>query len=184
MRIFVKRECLLAAKTAYKLITLDVSKKDNLVAPEKIKLPTATNDLVMKTVLCPKEKVVAFKVSCVQILINIILKLQERCPLKFSVIRNSSCLSPNNMVGEQESSILKFKYLVDKLFQSKHLSAKEADAAKYQYDDFLKSVVKGNSECFLQFSFKTTRLDEFLGTYFNRNEKFKELWKICIFIFT
>ena len=53
MRIFVKRECLLAAKTAYKLITLDVSKKDNLVAPEKIKLPTATKDLVMKTVLCP-----------------------------------------------------------------------------------------------------------------------------------
>ena len=66
MRIFVKRECLLAAKTTYKLITLDVSKKDNLVAPEKIKLPTATNDLVMKTVLCPKEKAVAFKVSCVQ----------------------------------------------------------------------------------------------------------------------
>ena len=49
------------------------------------------------------------------------------------------------MVGEQESSILKFEYLVDKLFQSKHLSVKEADAAKYQYDDFLKSVVKGNS---------------------------------------
>ena len=88
------------------------------------------------------------------------------------------------MVGEQESSILKFEYLVDKLFQSKHLSAKEADAAKYQYDDFLKSVVKGNSECFLQFSFKTTRLDEFLDTYFNRNEKFKESWKICIFMFT
>ena len=70
------------------------------------------------------------------------------------------------------------------MFHSKHLSGKEVDAAKYQYDDFLKSVVKGNSECFLQCSFKITRLDEFLGTYLNRNEKFKELCKICIFTFT
>ena len=56
--------------------------------------------------------------------------LNQHC--LFSVIRNSSCVSPDNMVGEQESSILKFEYLVDKLFQSKHLSAKQANAAKYQ----------------------------------------------------
>ena len=129
MRIFVKRECLLAAKTAYQLITLNVSKKDNLVAPEKIKLTTATNDLVMsqgesgclQSVLCANLNQHHFKTPGT---------------LPFSVIRNSSCLSPNNMAREQGSSILKFEYVVDKLFQSKYFSAKEADATKYQYDNF------------------------------------------------
>ena len=43
---------------------------------------------------------------------------------------------------------------------------------------------KENSESFLQFCFKTVRLDIFLGKYLHRNERFKEFWKIGIFVFT
>ena len=44
-------------------------------------------------------------------------------------------------------------------------------------------ICEGNSKCFLQFSFKTPVWTSSSHISY-RNEKFKELWKICIFIFT
>ena len=171
------------ANTAYKLINIDVTKMENQLEIEEVKLPTATNDYIIKTV-CSKEKKINSKRACVQILVKVIIKLQERSPLKPSVVRKVACFSPVNMVLHQESSILKLETFVDKLFQAKHLSAKESDAAKSQYDDFLKSVVRQNRESFEQFCFESGRLDQFLSTHLNRNDKFKELWKVCIFVFT
>ena len=68
-------------------------------------------------------------------LMNIILKLQEHSPVKSVVVRKASCLSPVNMARQSEISVSKFESLVNKLFQGKHLTAKEADGAKSQYDD-------------------------------------------------
>ena len=88
---------------------------------------------------------------------NIILKLQERSPVKSVVVRKASCLSPVNMARQSEISVAKFESLVNKLFQGKHLTAKEADGAK------------GQSE----FNFSD-----------DRRCKYQDLWKVCIFVFT
>ena len=50
---------------------------------------------------------------------NIILKLQERSPVKSVVVRKASCLSPANMARQSEISVAKFESLVNKLFQGK-----------------------------------------------------------------
>ena len=41
-----------------------------------------------------------------------------------------------------EISLAEFESLVNKLFKMEHFTTKEADGAKSQYDDFLKSVIR------------------------------------------
>ena len=131
MRYFVKGNVLEEAGSDYKLINIDVAKKENRKESSAIKLPTATNNLLVKSGCC-KENKIKFQGECSVILMNIILKLQERSPVKSVVVRKPSCLSPVNMARQFEISVAKFESLVNKLFQGKHLTAKEADGAKSQ----------------------------------------------------
>ena len=183
MRYFVKRNVLEEAGSDYKLINIDVAKKENRKESSAIKLPTATNNLLLKSG-CSKEKKIKFQGECAVILMNIILKLQERSPVKSVVVRKASCLSPVNMARQSEISVAKFESLVNKLFQGKHLTAKEADGAKSQYDDFLKSIVRQNLSSFEEFNFSDDRLDQYLIPHLHRNSKYQDLWKVCIFVFT
>ena len=61
----------------------------------------------------------AFKRECKQVIIVLIQKLQERCPLKYSIVRNSSALPPNSMVEEKELSKMKLQGLVERLCKLK-----------------------------------------------------------------
>ena len=79
----------------------------------------------------------AFKGECKQVIIVLIQKLQERCPLKYSIVRNSSSLSPNSMVEEKKLSKTNFQGLVEWLCKLKWLTTDEADDAKQQFDEFM-----------------------------------------------
>ena len=84
----------------------------------------------------PEQKRV-FKRECKQVIIVLIQKLQERYPLKYSIVRNSSSLSPNSMVEEKKLSKMKFQGLVERLCKLKWLTTDEADDAKQQFDEFV-----------------------------------------------
>ena len=70
-----------------------------------------------------------------------------------------------------EISISKFESLVIKLFQVEHFTAKEADGAKIQYDDFLRSVVRQNLSSLEEFNFFNLPLNQFLSPHLHRNNK-------------
>ena len=82
------------------------------------------------------------------------------------------------------ASIAKFKKLLDKHYDHKQLNSFEADGAKAQYDNCLKSVCISNEDKFLNFDFKRDRVDEFLGSFMNGiNIKFSHLWTVYKFVF-
>ena len=99
MQYFVKRNVLEEAGSDYKLINIDVAKKES----SAIKLPTATNNLLVKSG-CSKEKKIKFQGECAVILMYIILKLQECSPVESVVVRKASYLSPVNMARQSEIS--------------------------------------------------------------------------------
>ena len=57
-----------------------------------------------------------------EVVVALLQKLQERCSLKYVVIRNSSFLSPNAMFEEKEISTMKFQVLAERLFKLKWLT--------------------------------------------------------------
>ena len=81
----------------------------------------------------------------------ILEKMQEKCPLKYLVVRNASCLKPTSMINQPEVNKMQFSALVDNLYSCKWIVAKSAEGAKLQYDDFLSLICKQNRDKFLQF---------------------------------
>ena len=72
--------------------------------------------------------------------VDILVCLQERSPLKCSIACNASAISPVNMVHKEEECVLKFQGLVDVLCRKKRLIAKLVDNCKQQYNKFLEDV--------------------------------------------
>ena len=143
-----------------------------------VDLGAATKDRLDQTKVS-NEKKQAFKKECKSFILNVLLKLQEHCPLKYSILRNASSLSLQNMVRSNQECSLRFRALVDKLYNLKKISDKTADNSKDQYDRFLKSVQFEHKESFLKSNFKEDRLDKLLGMYLSSEEQYKELWSIC-----
>ena len=109
-------------------------------------------------------------------------KFQERSPLKSIVIRSVAFLSPCNMAKSSEVSTKKFEKLVD--HEKQHISSQQCDDSKSQCDKFLDDVVKANKESLSNFDSNVSRVDQFIGTFFNGAKEFKSLWLISKFVFT
>ena len=75
--------------------------------------------------------------QCVSMVKTIVLKLQARSPLKYLIVRCSSCLVPCSIVNESESVILQFNKVADKLIKHQQLNNKEADEAKLQSEEYV-----------------------------------------------
>ena len=176
MKVIVK-QVLEEASTALSLTKIDVAKSSNQLEVEQVKLGTALKES-LSSMESRSEQKRAFKRKCKQVIIVLIQKLQERCPLKYSIVRNSSSLSPNSMVEEKKLSKMKFQGLVERLCKLKWLTTDEADDAKEQFDEFVdiecpkhreSSPVLTNYLMLLMFSFPSL-FTKFQSTkYFGRS---------------
>ena len=184
MKMFVKREVTERAATPYKLLRIDVEDKENHLPVESVDLGTATKAVLKHIKETQQGAKAKFKKECVVMLTLILKKLQERCPLKYPIVRNSACISPTEMLRSKDACILKFGGLVQKLFEIDRLTAKESDRAKLQYEDFLTSVQHDHKDKFQAFVKEKNHVDTFLGIYLKSNEMYESLWKVCKIVLT
>ena len=73
-QFFIKWNVLEEANNNYKLISVDVTKKENRMESAVMKLPTATSNLLLKS-SCSKERKIKFCFECTAIPTNIIFIL-------------------------------------------------------------------------------------------------------------
>ena len=85
----MKRNVLKEASSDFKLINIDVTRKENSMGSAAIKLHTTTSNLLLKS-SCFKEKKIKFLGDCAVILMNIMLKLQERSPVNSVMVRKEA----------------------------------------------------------------------------------------------
>ena len=112
MCLFVERKVLTEASTPLALTKVDLDKKKNHLPLSKIQLGTAvTFELVGCDV--SDDKKVKFKNECLTLLVGLIEKLVERCPLRYNIVRHSSCFDPFEMVNHTDACILKANRLID-----------------------------------------------------------------------
>ena len=127
-----------------------------------------------------KEEVkLKFRKDCVAIVLKLIAKMKERCPLKY-IVRNAVCLSPSQMISNTDHIIARAKRLIQSLYELNLLSAAEADQAKQEYLKFMSSVVVTDKEKFFSFDQDKDRLDSFFGSLMQANADFN-LWNhLCV----
>lgn len=63
-----------------------------------------------------------FRQECLQCLVKVVGKLQDKCPLKFTIVRNIACLDPRRIHQEPEKCIKQMKAVVQTFLQGKQLT--------------------------------------------------------------
>ena len=73
-----------------------------------------------------------------------ISKCLERSPLKYQIVCCMPCIAPTKLINKKDECNLEFSKIVEKLYQRKLLSSKEADDSKLQFKEFIDNVVKSS----------------------------------------
>ncbi|KAK0144411.1 hypothetical protein N1851_017231 [Merluccius polli] len=108
--------------------------------------------------------VLAFRRECLQCLVRIVGKLQDKSPLKVPVVRQIACLDPTRIHQEPEWCIKQMKSVVQTFLQGKKLAGgiPAGDVIIQQFASL--TSVEGRDERFLAFKPMKDRLDVFLHT--------------------
>ena len=181
--LFLQRQVIEEATTSYKLLKIDLGKRESMVDLQNVDLGTAANSALNKSKVKDDLKM-KFREDCVKILVKLIEKLKERSPLSYGVVCNPVCFLPREMVNHGATSELRAKNLIQKFYDLKLLSFQEADKAKQEYQAFLTSVAVTDQGKFLSYDMDKNRLNSFLSDYMEGVDKFANLWKVCKIIFT
>ncbi|KAL7876828.1 hypothetical protein SRHO_G00034710 [Serrasalmus rhombeus] len=101
LRRFIKRE-LLQDRMPLQLIKMDISEEKSWVSLKSLDIglgaESAVKALQGKTGSKIGElSVPNFRRECLQCLVKVVRKLQDKCPLKFPVVRQIACLDPTRM---------------------------------------------------------------------------------------
>ena len=155
--------------------------KNNHLENALIDVGAATKDK-LDNVLVSLEKKKTFKGECKLMVLDILRKLQERSPLRYSIVRNCSSLVPKNMVLHREESTLRFRSLCDRLYALKKISS-TADNGKNRFEEFINFIIFEHKQSFLVFDVNKDRLDRFFGVHLSGEDRYKDLRLICKLVF-
>nr|XP_020460935.1 uncharacterized protein LOC109963032 isoform X2 [Monopterus albus] len=110
-------------------------------------------------------------------LTNIIQKMQDKSPLKYTVVRQVACLDPANMFSDPNLCQERMKRLVHRFLQDHQLPGgiSAGDVIVQQFGNFLSLEAK--SESLSLFQPMKTRLDVFLHGLLCQS--YPELWTFC-----
>ena len=160
-----------------------MDKNNHLEHDALVDIGTVTK-VSLKVVQLSDEKKNNFKGQCRTMVLDILVKLAEKTPFCYALIRCASRLSPGNMIQVPQKCSQMFVVLADHFFSAKKISVSVAGNAKYQFDEFLK-VETQHKEEFFKFCFKVDQLDTFLGKFLAGDDSHKDVWIVykTVFIF-
>ena len=127
---FIQNEVLQKAKNTYLLSKLDVSDEENLRLKTDVKLTTSGAEMLKKA---PTNLHQGLKNSWLKFLKAMVVKIQERSPISYKLVRVACALDPLKMATNNSENMQNLcDAIVAVMYQYKRISAKQGDAAKEQ----------------------------------------------------
>ena len=139
MKKYMKKD-LVQEASSYKLTQLDFKKDVNLVPTKNVDIGFAVKQQLDKKKNISQLQLLEFKTECKTFLQGITEKLIERSPLKYSLVRNLSCLSPKLIAEDPEKAKTRFEKVLDKMLECRRLNADECDTTKQQFDGLVTEI--------------------------------------------
>lgn len=175
---FIKQDVLKECTTAQKLIQIDLKNVASQVNFSKVELGFQTERLLFKAKKLPSVSdgaVKDFRTECKEFLIAVAVKISEKSPLKYSLVRNLSCLHPNTLENKSASKA-KMKRVLQCMQEAKRISDASCDQALQEYSLFLDSaeVVQGAKN----FDPETERVDVWFFHALSDKTEFQVLWSV------
>ena len=68
---------------------------------------------------------------------SLVLKLQERSPIKYIFAQLLVSLTHGCVIEKKDLTMIKFSKLTEKLYDNKHISSKESDQSRVQFEHWI-----------------------------------------------
>lgn len=178
---FIKPAVMEEATTVAKVANIDVTKKENVVAPKKVDIGFASKMAVQKAkeskTVSPLQ-ILEFQNECVEFLQKLASKLLERCPLQYPVVRYLVSLDPAFIANKPDTAISYFSSLLQKLISCKIREPDACDIILQQYKAWLSEVKRYQKEEFANYNPLSADkgLDVFFYEYIGDKPQYKELF--------
>ena len=128
----VAKEELILGKSIKSIVEVDLHEPRNLKASKDIDLGYAVADEIRKNRnSLSKEDISKFRKMALLFLTTLISKLQERCPLKYPMVKGATCLDPKIMISRKNEGRLDIA--LKELVFHQRLTGSECDAAKIEF---------------------------------------------------
>ena len=181
---FVKKEVLENANSMAKIARIELEKDENLVELKKVEKGFAVKALVEqveKSKKVSRQQSLEFSEECLLFFKSLTLKLLDRNPLKYPVVRYISSLDPRRIGLDPQTALSYFEKLLANLLACRWLSAEECDEAKHEFSILLSEVNKYHTEAFK--TKETERVDVFYAKLIGENKTYTKLWKVMKLVF-
>lgn len=172
MKRFIKN-CVIENSSAMKLMKVDVTQKCNVLPITDVNIGFAARRSLNESKASDTVKL-NFKKECLSFLQKMTLKLIERNPLRFKLVRGISCLSPNIISSSSSSCVQRIEIALDRFVDCNQMTAVTADKVKSEFCKFIASphVKKAMSE----FKHESERLDVFYSSLLDKNTNYQNLF--------
>ena len=182
---FMKTDVLKEADTIQKLLQVPFCAEDKkeylphkkvdvgFVAQEQLKQ-------LIKGKRASERGVMEFRMNCRGFLEKTTKKIMDKAPIKYSLIRNMSCLNPRFLATDREAALSKMKSILIYL-AGIHLLRGGMDACDdlmREFTEFVDTVVAANSASFKSFDHqaKDSQVDTFLHDCMATSPAYKKIW--------
>lgn len=131
--------------------------------------------------------VLKMKHECVTFLSVTLAKILEKCPLKYSIVRNMACLNPTKMVTDASMSCKRFEKVLESLMSAGWLSPAQCDDILAQYKTYVRemsSPARGDRGDFAEFDPSNARVDVFFRDHSMQEDRFAKLWQTVKLLLT
>lgn len=179
----VKDVIIESAKSTVKLLNIDLSDKEILLAPAKVDIGFgASSKLVNAKGLSDRQKL-EFQMQCRDFAVATLKKILERSPLKYSLVKGISSLDPELIYKRPKIEEERMKIGLKILFNNNWVDEGVAERALQQFSTFCKASnlgeeLKDKFANFLKDEGKDkNRLDDFYLDSMSEC-KYKDLWMV------
>lgn len=138
---------------------VDLKDKKNLLSPQYVKIGYATQDVLNGLNDLTSLEKIKFKEQCRECYQSICLKLLERSPLKFLLVKGLSCLSPATILSEDNVAHRRLTIVLRKLVENKQVSGSVADEVELEFQRICSK--ESTQEQMRSFDRTKMRLDHF-----------------------
>ena len=113
---------------------------------------------------------------------GIVIKLLERCPLKYSLVQSLVSVVPQKLVSDSSQAQVKFERLLQILLNRKWCPVEACNEIHTQFKGFALEMKQNHLAEFLSVIMNTDRLDEFYLNYM-KDARHANAWKVFRIIF-
>lgn len=169
---FVKCSVMTEATSITKLLRIDVEDAAVYTELEKVDVGRAA-EKILKCCKASAKCILEFRYECRKFLVNMILKVMERSPLRYPVVRGLSCFDPTEM-SKTDTCLGKLKIVLNCLIDNKLLSEHKRDIVCTQYIQF---CLEKRHEL-QNYEKDHERLDSFFVRLLKHDASFSQLWAV------